>query len=244
MTALIWVIVGLVALVAGIFLLTRKGKAHEPAAQTIRTREFDHELAREITPDPGPTTWTPTPHHVLELPRSYGQDRLVLMARDPFWLYAYWEIAAAKESFQASRGRRAWQVSRPVLRVYDVTGVEAFNGGNANSYVDIPLSADADNWHIEVGNPDRTYCVDLGRLMPNGEFVFLLRSNIVTTPRATLSDRLDEEWMWIEDIYRSITRIHFGVSSPLVIEEMKERLGVAPFGISSPEMVVGRGRDN
>lgn len=242
MTALIWVIVGLLALVVGIFLLTRKGKAQEPAAWTIRTRAFDSELAREIAPEPGPAAWSPP--HVMELPRSYGQDRLVLMARDPFWLYAYWELAAAKESFQASRGRRAWHLSRPVLRVYDVIGVGAFNGGNANSYVDIPLSAEADNWHIEVGNPDRTYCVDLGRLMPDGEFVFLLRSNIVTTPRATLSDRLDEEWMWIEDIYRSITRIHFGVSSPLVIEEMRERLDVAPLGISSPEMTIGRRDDH
>lgn len=242
MTALIWVIIGLLALVAGIFLLIRKGKALEPAAQTISPREFDLELAREIAPDPGPVFWAP--HHVLELPRSYGQDRLVLMARDPFWLYAYWEMAAAKENFQAGRGRRAWQVSRPVLRVYDVTGVEAFNGGNANSYVDIPLSGEADNWHIEVGSPDRTYCVDLGRLMPNGEFVFLLRSNTVTTPRATLSDRLDEEWMWIEDIYRSLTRIQFGTSSPLVIEQMKERMGVGPLGISSPEMVTERRREN
>ncbi len=242
MTAFIWVIAGLLALVAGIFLWTRRGKAHKPALKNVRPREFDYELAREITPDPGPAGWTP--HHVLELPRNYGQDRLVLMARDPYWLYAYWEISAARENFQASRGRRAWQASRPVLRIYDVTGVVQFNGGNANSYVDIPLSAEADNWHIEVGNPDRTYCVDLGRLMPSGEFVFLLRSNIATTPRATLSDRLDEEWMWIEDIYRSLTRIHVGVSSPLVIEEIKERMGVAPLGISSPELVAGRGRDS
>jgi len=71
-------------------------------------------------------------------------------------------------------------------------------------------------------------------MFPDGRFVTLLRSNIVTTPRASLSDRLDEEWMWIEGLYRSIERIKYGTSSPLIIEELSIRRGALPLGISSP----------
>jgi hypothetical protein len=129
-----------------------------------------------------------------------------------------------------------------VLRLYDVTGVPEFNGGNALSYVDIPVNEESDSWHIEVGEPDRAFCVDLGRVLPSGEFVTLLRSNVAHTPRATLSDRLDEEWMWIEGVYRTLTRLQTGVSSPLFIAEMRERLGVAPLGISSTALLE-RGND-
>ncbi|HOV78971.1 MAG TPA: DUF4912 domain-containing protein [Bacillota bacterium] len=177
------------------------------------------------------------PAHSLpepQLPAHYGVDRMVLMARDPHWIYAYWEITATRqEEFANSYGREAWSFTHPVLRVYDVTGID-FNGQNANKYVDIHVNENADNWHIEVGEPDRSFCVDLGRLFPDGRFVTLLRSNIVTTPRASLSDRLDEEWMWIEGLYRSISRIQFGTSSPLIIEELAVRAGALPLGVSSP----------
>jgi|Deesub1362A_J573_1020465.scaffolds.fasta_scaffold00812_7 hypothetical protein len=244
MTALSWAIAALlVALVLGIFLWMRSVAARKQAAplQKREPESFVYELAREISlPDPGRPRAP-----VVELPRRYGQDRLVLMARDPHWLYAYWEISAAKqEDFAEQYGPAAWRTSRPVLRVYDVTGVPQFNGGNALSYVDIPLNEEAESWHIEVGQPDRSYCVDLGRILPSGEFVTLLRSNVAHTPRATLSDRLDEEWMWIEGVYRSLTRLPTGVSSPLVIEEMRERMGAVPLGISSPEFSTGRGKDN
>jgi hypothetical protein len=117
-----------------------------------------------------------------------------------------------------------------VLRVYDVTGID-FNGNNALSSFDCSLGTHADQWYINVPSANRTYCVDLGRLLPDGSFITILRSNLVTTPRDTLSDRLDEEWMWIEGLY---FRHRMGVSSPLIIEEMAERMGQLPLNVSSP----------
>ncbi|MFZ5632533.1 MAG: DUF4912 domain-containing protein [Bacillota bacterium] len=170
---------------------------------------------------------------VPELPRSYNVDRLVLMVRDPYWLYAYWEITATKmEEIAARYGPRVWGPSRPVLRVYDVTGI-SFNGSNANSFFDCSLNELAENWYINVPHANRTYCADLGRLLPDGSFITILRSNPVTTPRDALSDNLDEEWMWIEGIYRTI-KYQTGVSSPMIVEEINERMGKAPLGFSSP----------
>lgn len=231
MAALIWAVVALlVALAAGLFLWIRGGSTRKPVVQAQRHQQdqasYKYELAREIAlPDPGSSS-----ESVIELPRKYGQDRLVLLARDPYWLYAYWEISVTRqEDFSKQFGPVAWPTSQPVLRIYDVTGIKEFIGGNAHSCVDLPLDAEAESWHIEVGQANRAYCVDLGRVLPNGEFVPLLRSNVTATPRDALSERLDEEWLWIEDVYRSLTKLHTelhaGTSSPLLIEEMRERMG-------------------
>ncbi|MHB1042513.1 MAG: DUF4912 domain-containing protein [Eubacteriales bacterium] len=228
----------LMALTAGIFLLSprlsrrpRKNRLQKLPAPVFR-EEYSLEL-QPVVPDKALLDAPPPPPG---LPHSYGIDRLVLMARDPFWLYAYWEITATKQGeFNRSYGPAAWASTKNILRVYDVTGID-FNGGNAISFIDIPVSEEVDNWHIHVGEPDRSFCVDIGKVFPDGKFIPLLRSNVVTTPRASLSDSIDEEWMWIEGLYRSIGTFRFGTSSPMIIQELAERAGAGllPLNISSP----------
>ncbi len=216
------------------FIYTNSKKATAEDTGANPTDAFNEEFSIELTPPPG----TYESHDdgktsQPDIPNTYGIDRLVLMARDPEWLFAYWEISATKQDlFKSKHGEESWEKTNPVLRVYDITGVD-FDGSNANSYTDIAVNDDADNWHIRVGTPNRTFCVDLGRMFPNGHFVTLLRSNIVWTPRATLSDRIDEEWMWIEGIYRTISR-QLGISSPLIIEEMEKRMQALPVKDFSP----------
>ncbi|MDI6907653.1 MAG: DUF4912 domain-containing protein [Thermoanaerobacterales bacterium] len=234
MTALIWVLGVFLALVVAVFLWVRprpeKVDSHGPHEGT---RDFGTEFALEIAPPAA----LPARASAPELPNHYDTSRLVLLARDPNWLYAYWEVSATSiEAFKRTHGSGAWQSSRPVLRVYDVTGVESFNGHNAVSFVDIPVPEAADNWHIGVHHPNRSFCVDLGRILSSGTFVTILRSNIATTPQAGISDRLDEEWMWLEGVYRSLARFQPGVSSPLLVEELRERMQ-EQFGISSPVAV-------
>ena len=222
---------------AGIFLLAlKRGRASRKTNfEAVPRTLFQSETAQEpCIHIPAPTMPPKQADQEPQLPHRYGVDRLALMARDPHWLYAYWEITATKqEEFNTVYGPDAWSSTRPVLRVYDVTGVD-FDGTNAKRFVDILVDELADNWHIQVGQPDRSFCVDLGRMFQNGHFVTLLRSNIVTTPRASLSDRLDEEWMWIEGLYRSIGRFRYGASSPMIVEELAIRAGKLPLEVSSP----------
>ncbi|MGQ9756533.1 MAG: DUF4912 domain-containing protein [Desulfotomaculales bacterium] len=232
MTALVWVLGILVlALAAGIFLwLRHKSRAAKPVPDAFKVETASELMPPASGPQPGASD-----KQEPDLPPRYGEDKIVLMARDPNWLFAYWEITAAKQEEQGIEPN-IWQASRPVLRVYDVTNVE-FNGTNANSFVDIPITEEADRWHIQVGRPDRSFCVELGRVLPGGSFIGLLRSNIVTTPRASLSEAVDEEWMWIEGIYRSMLRFQTGISSPLLIEAVRERMGVIPLGFASPVLL-------
>src|SRR5690606_36157969 len=66
-----------------------------------------------------PTTFTPReverpygfPPETPELPAAYGEDRLVLMTRDPDTLFVYWEITPARrrEAEQAMRRGERYQ---------------------------------------------------------------------------------------------------------------------------------------
>ncbi|MBC7343802.1 MAG: DUF4912 domain-containing protein, partial [Clostridia bacterium] len=40
-----------------------------------------------------PLPAAPAAEAEYRLPNSYGQDEIVLMVKDPHWLYAYWDLA-------------------------------------------------------------------------------------------------------------------------------------------------------
>jgi len=88
------------------------------------------------------------------LPASYDDNRLVLLARDPYWLYAYWDFDAAR--FSNGHSRLAGDEHHFVLRVFDVTYLE-FNGQNAWSTADIELAPFATNWYIPVPQAETAY---------------------------------------------------------------------------------------
>lgn len=137
----------------------------------------------------------------FQFPYGYGDNRIVIMVRDPWWIFSYWEIMQQKEN--EIRNKIFQEGLRPVksiLRVYDITDIE-FNGRNAHNSFDIELTGLANNWYINVGAPNRSWIVDIGILADNQEFFLLARSNCVRTPRFGMSDVIDEEWMCLEDEY-------------------------------------------
>ncbi len=136
------------------------------------------------------------------VPSHYNEDTLVLMIRDPWWMYAYWEITPTLQNsvMECVKQSKAsdWKM---VLRVYDVTlaSVE-----RPNSYFDIDLNFYTDNWYIDVGVPDRSWVAELGYRTNKHQFFKLIRSNTVRTPAFGMSEILDEEWMLPEEIYYQI----------------------------------------
>jgi len=173
-----------------------------------------------------------------ELPSGYGDNRIVLMVRDPYWTHAYWEITGDKKGEVEKALNEGWGNLRKVLRVYDVTG-KKFDGTNANSYYDIDITDFANNWYINVGAPDRSWCVELGAIDRSGRFYVIARSNIVSTPRDTMSWITDEEWMIVDADFRKLYALSgglmVGLSSAELRKKMMERLRIelASGGVSS-----------
>ncbi len=137
----------------------------------------------------------------FRFPAGYGDNKIVLLVRDPWWIFAYWEVSKDKEDEVARKiSDSKDEREKSILRVYDVTGVN-FNGHNANSYFDIELKDLVSSWYINVSSPDRSWVVDIGVLTKKSNFYTLARSNAVHTPRFGMSDSLDSEWMIPEDEY-------------------------------------------
>jgi hypothetical protein len=132
-----------------------------------------------------------------DLPAGYGKDRIVVMVRDPYWLHSYWELTRhAIGRAEAALGQE-WHNAKPILRLLDVSSQDTTS--TAESILrDIEIHGGCNNWYIDVGSPPRSFRVDIGYLARSGRFYVLARSNVVTTPRAGVSDVIDENWADID----------------------------------------------
>lgn len=125
-------------------------------------------------------------------PEAYGESTTTLMVRDPYWLFTYWEFPpGVEDELSARMGEEAFLGGRWILRVYDVTGTDA---GNPVDYHDIAVAPQAQNWYINVVRTQRDYCVDIGILLPDGSFVTIARSNVVSLPPPGASSWIEDEW--------------------------------------------------
>ncbi|MGB9791704.1 MAG: DUF4912 domain-containing protein [Thermacetogeniaceae bacterium] len=188
-----------------------KEKRKEPylPSDATATMEVAEELhpphqEKEQTPISSPESW--------ELPQGYGETRIVAMARDPYWLFVYWEVSeGTKEEICSRFGGSAWEESRPVLRLYDVTSVYFYDSDLVR---EIAINDYADNWYIDGCTPGRTYCVELGRVLANGAYIFVARSNLVTMPRDRVSEVIDSEWLLPVEYEKLVCEVRGTPGSP------------------------------
>lgn len=140
-------------------------------------KKYHFEAAQEISPDMKHFSSSPINH---QLPEKYNEDYLTLLVRDPEWLFAYWEIHNDVISYG----------SKLAIRVYNV-----LNQDMQTEHYDVILDEKATRFHIHVNKPDNKFYVVIGRKMENGDFIPILQSNIVTTPRFSISTILDKDWL-------------------------------------------------
>jgi len=131
-------------------------------------------------------------------PETHGEDLIALMVRDPYWLFAYWEFSPDLNDQLLNRlGEETLRNSRLVLRVYDVTGVDA---ENPVGYHDIDVAPGARDWYINVTHVESDYCIDVGLILPDGSFLVIARSNRVSLPPIGPSAEVDEQWVTLESL--------------------------------------------
>lgn len=132
-----------------------------------------------------------------DLPSGYGKDRIVVMVRDPYWLHCYWELTRqAIQRAEAALGQE-WHTCKPILRLLDVS-TNDITSTSESIVRDVDIHGGCNSWYLDVSNPPRSYRVDVGYLSRTGRFYVLARSNVVSTPRAGVSDVIDENWSDID----------------------------------------------
>src|SRR5271166_750268 len=146
-------------------------------------------------------TAAPLPH---TLDHACQKDRIIVLARDSYWLHAYWELSRTTLARAQAALGQDWHAARPILRVMDVSSEDTTSA--TESHVrDISIHGGVSNWYIDVLEPPRSYRIDIGYLSRRGKFYVLARSNVVTTPRAGVTDALDENWA---NVQKQFERIH------------------------------------
>jgi len=133
--------------------------------------------------------------HTLD--HASQKDRIIVQARDPYWLHAHWELSRTTLArAQAALGQE-WHSAQPILRLMDVTSEDTTNSAE-RPIRDIPIHGGVNNWYIDVLKPPRSYRIDVGYRSRRGTFYVLARSNIVTTPKAGVTDALEENWASVQ----------------------------------------------
>ncbi len=141
------------------------------------------------------------------LGKEVSREHLTVMARDPHWLFAYWDLP---EKLTDNRH------GQKILRVYHLTGTNQFDPKHT-PYFDIELTPEADNWHIKNLQAGETYVLEIGLRLPDGTFKALARSRRVTTPFDS-KGVIDPRWQPIDEVWVTAGGRHFGKASEYIYE--------------------------
>ncbi len=131
-----------------------------------------------------------------EVPDLGEDNRLVLMAVDPYMVFAYWNVTSQRiEAAEALFDQD--ELEAHVLRFHDTTGID-FDGVNSRSSFDVKIHMEARKWYVRLWSPETRYCADIGLRGRDGRLVALVRSNLVETPAAWPHVRVDEAAALVE----------------------------------------------
>jgi hypothetical protein len=77
---------------------------------------------------------------------------------------------------------------------------------------DIEIHGGVNNWYVDVHDPPKSFQLDIGYLAPDGSFLCLCRSNVVTTPQVGAVDALDGNWAPVAEDFDRIYALSGGYS--------------------------------
>lgn len=100
-----------------------------------------------------------------ELPGSYGDENIFVIAQEPHWLFCYWD-------YQLTEG-----IEGAVFLRHGRVGEE-------RPEAEVPVPAETNSWYLSVRDADADYYVELGHYN-GGSWKTLTRSGTVLTPRDT-----------------------------------------------------------
>lgn len=156
----------------------------------------------------------------FEFPSTYNITQLTLMAKDPYWIYAYWDISNSSMSYARSQmSDEEFRSATVVIRVYEVSLVD-FNGYNANYSFDLDVGFHTNNWYINLWSDCGSFVADLGLRAGNGKFIQLARSNYVQTPRQGYAARSEQIWMKVDgDGKQAYTILRRSIKKPYRLQQ-------------------------
>lgn len=112
-----------------------------------------------------------------ELPEAYGTQRLLLVARDPHWLYAHWDLTGE----QLRQYNKASRDGHLIVRVFA-------DQASGKPVVEQHVHPESRNWFLHVGRGGAKYVAQLGYNDRSGSWQTVATSAATFTPPDVLSE--------------------------------------------------------
>ena len=178
----------------------KTGKRIKPAGSSP-SKAASSPDRRPLVEPAGPPPSLPMP----DLPERYGENRVTVMARDPWWLFTYWEIQPSARKAAAKKLKD--QHGAIALRVYEVNG-DTFTHKNIARYEDVLVNDQSSgSWYVNVWNEGAVYVVEVGMLGGEGRFVPIVRSNPLNGSLGSLSEEIDQNWVTVDRDYQNMFQL-------------------------------------
>jgi|GEM_PF-1643577 len=148
------------------------------------------------------------------------ETHIILLAKNPYWLYAYWHILEDTiKSFEDRFGNKSWENHNLCLKLANLS--------TQKEYL-LPISNYADSWYIKVDDTHCQWQVYLGKMVPEEGLIILAKSNLAITPPLGPSPIIDPEWEPLGEIWNKflaqsfLTNLISGVSSEELLKKGKD----------------------
>jgi hypothetical protein len=154
-----------------------------------------------------------------DLPASYYEDTLFLVARDPRWLFSYWDFNWTKYPANSFRGG----VKQFFLKVTTVDGADAAL---------VEINPEARNWYVAVNSPETAYTAEIGFFDKSGAWQGAVQSGVAVTPAEALS----------EDGGADFATVPAHLTFERLLEMVKEKMMEGESLIEALARIAGEGR--
>jgi hypothetical protein len=149
----------------------KKAPAKKPAARKTPTARPPKTVKSQATPKPVETQ--------SDLPDRYGDHRLVVLARDANWAYAYWDLDPARVRDLLKSSDQTDDQARWILRVYSAALQPVEVKGN---YFDIDIDVKTGSYYLDLSRPGARFIVEIGVMDAAGMFRATAQSNPIILP--------------------------------------------------------------
>ncbi|MBU8922371.1 MAG: DUF4912 domain-containing protein [Bacteroidales bacterium] len=158
------------------------------------------------------------PVESMDIPSGYDRDHIAMMVRDPWWLFSYWEITEATLNKLEKKFEEDWSSCKMILRIFDRTS-------NRKTFFDVEPGYGPRSWYVNV-SPGRTWQTAIGLMGPNGKFIQIAVSNLIETPRDSVSDVIDDRYLVPDEVFEKIFAASGGYSRESSTQKGSEELAV------------------
>lgn len=202
----------------GAFQISNDPVVHGKVEEDVHKYEAAPEPAPQ-RPVAAPAAPQPAYEELGQLPETYGINSVFLIARDPQWLFSYWDIDW--NSYPANAAKKGGK--KIFLKVF-------FEGGGEQSTIEI--NPEAKNWYIPVPQPGTSYYVEIGYYGAGEKWVSIAHSVSATTPADKLAS----------DEFAHFATLPFHITFQRLVDLVKSAMSDGESLVSALSRLQGEGR--